>query len=53
MYIFFPDAAENMRDLLSEITKKERMATAKRMGYLNNFSQVGIFRSISRIPENI
>lgn len=34
------DATENMKELLQEITKKEVMATAKRMGYLNNFAQV-------------
>ena len=36
----FLDVSENMRELLSEITKKEMMSTSKRMGYLNNFSQV-------------
>eukprot|EP00111_Clytia_hemisphaerica_P003838 TCONS_00011021-protein len=34
------DVSENMRELLSEITKKELMSTSKRMGYLNNFSQL-------------
>ena len=34
------DPAENMKELLSEITRKEQMATGKRMGYLNNFAQV-------------
>ena len=29
-----------MRELLSEVTKKELMPTSKRMGYLNNFAQV-------------
>lgn len=34
------DVADNMRELLSEVTKKELMPTSKRMGYLNNFAQV-------------
>ena len=33
------DTSENMRELLTEITRKEHISTAKRMGYLNNFSQ--------------
>ena len=34
------DPADNMKDLLTEITRKEQMPTGKRMGYLNNFAQV-------------
>eukprot|EP00795_Rhopilema_esculentum_P004459 gene4459-20702_t len=34
------DPAENMRELLTEITRKEQMATGKRMGYLENFVQL-------------
>lgn len=33
------DTVENMRELLSEITRKEHISTSKRMGYLNNFSK--------------
>ena len=33
------DPADNMKDLLNHITNKE-MSTAKRMGYVNNFTKV-------------
>ena len=42
MIVLSSDPAENMKELLTEITRKEQMATGKRMGYLNNFAQVGI-----------
>ena len=34
------DPADNMKDLLNEITNKEDMAANKRMGYVNNFTKV-------------
>lgn len=45
-YAIISDAAENMKELLSEITRKESMPTSKRMGYLNNFAQVGLKNSV-------
>ncbi|XP_065648769.1 rapamycin-insensitive companion of mTOR isoform X2 [Hydra vulgaris] len=33
------DVAENMKYLLTEITRKDHMTTSRRMGFLNNFSQ--------------
>jgi len=33
------DPADNMRDILSQITCKE-MSTSKRMGYVNNFTKL-------------
>ena len=41
-FMFLSDAQETMRELLTEITKKEHMPTQKRMGYLNNFAQVSL-----------
>ena len=35
----FADPVDNMKDLLNQITSKE-MSTAKRMGYVNNFTKV-------------
>ena len=35
----FVDPVDNMKDLLNQITSKE-MSTAKRMGYVNNFTKV-------------
>ena len=40
----FADPVDNMKDLLNQITSKE-MSTAKRMGYVNNFTKV-MYRSI-------
>ena len=37
--VLFLDPADNMRDILSQITCKE-MSTSKRMGYVNNFTKV-------------
>jgi len=37
------DPADNMKDLLTEITRKEQMPTGKRMGYLNNIAQFDVF----------
>ena len=34
------DTSENMRELLTEITKKDHISTSKRMGFLNNFSHL-------------
>eukprot|EP00794_Sanderia_malayensis_P007811 gene7810-8657_t len=34
------EPSENMKELLNEITRKDQMATGKRMGYLNNFAQL-------------
>ncbi|XP_078353189.1 rapamycin-insensitive companion of mTOR-like isoform X2 [Oculina patagonica] len=41
------DPADNMKDLLNQITTKEMMSTSKRMGYINNFTKL-----IQNVGEN-
>lgn len=36
------EPADNMRDVLSQITSKEEMSNSKRMGCVNNFTKVCI-----------
>ena len=34
-----------MKDLLNQISSKEMMSTTKRMGYINNFTKVHVYKA--------
>ena len=47
--LFLADPADNMKDLLYQITTKEVMSTVKRMGYINNFTKVLLFLTVYHV----